>query len=155
MRPRSPGARAQSALGVRMVALATVALATGIEAAAQVQPGAAEPDVPEKAGKELVAFRVISAPPNIDGVLDDPVWLSTRAIEDFVQGEPDNMTAPTERTAVQVAYDDSYLYVAVRAYEEDASLVAAGLGRRDNFPPSDRVSLWTRGTITSPATSFR
>ena len=141
MGSRSPG-RAHSALGVRVVVLATVALATGIEAAAQVQASAAEPDVPEKAGKELVAFRVTSAPPNIDGVLDDPIWASAPAIEDFVQGEPDNMLSPTERTAVQVVYDDSYRNVGVRAYEQDPSAVVTSLGRRDNFPPSDRISVY-------------
>ncbi len=100
-----------------------------------------EPDVPEKAGKELRAFRIETSPPTIDGRLDDAVWMTAMSIDDFVQEEPDNMEAPTERTVVQVAYDDEYLYVAVRAYMEDAALISAGLGRRDNFPPSDRFAL--------------
>ena len=116
-------------------------LASPGAAAAQAAGGVAEPDVPEKAGKELRALRTTVAP-NIDGALDDNVWATAVLIEDFVQGEPDNMLAPTQRTAVQVAYDDAYLYVGVRAYEEDPTAVAAGLGRRDNFPPSDRLSIY-------------
>ena len=63
------------------------------------------------------------------------------SIDDFVQEEPDNMEAPTERTVVQVAYDDEYLYVAVSAYMEDAALISTGLGRREILPPSDRFEL--------------
>jgi hypothetical protein len=33
--------------------------------------GRSEPDVPEKAGKELHAFRITASPPKIDGRLDD------------------------------------------------------------------------------------
>ena len=103
--------------------------------------GSAEPAVPEKAGKELHAFRITGSPPQIDGRLDEEVWGVADTIDDFVQDEPDDQARPTERTVVQVAYDDRYLYVAVRAYEEDPSQITTGLGRRDNQPPSDRVSL--------------
>ncbi len=91
-----------------------------------------EPDVPEKEGKELRAFRIESSPPTIDGRLDDAVWMTAMSIDDLVQENPDNMQAPTERTTVQVAYDDEHLYVAVRLYMEDASLISTVLGRRDN-----------------------
>jgi hypothetical protein len=115
--------------------------ASGSEALAQVPESSAEPQVPEKVGKELRAFRITGAAPNIDGVLDDDVWSSALPIEDFLQGEPDNMAPATERTVVQVAYDDGSLYVAVRAYAASPTSITAGLGRRDNFPPSDRVSI--------------
>ena len=74
----------------------------------------AEPDVPEKAGKVLRAFRITDASPEIDGRLDEEVWAVADAIDDFVQDEPDDQARPTERTVVQVAYDDRFLYVAFR-----------------------------------------
>ena len=101
----------------------------------------AEPDVPEKAGKVLRAFRIITTAPQIDGRLDEEVWAVADAIDDLVQDEPDDQAQPTERTVVQVAYDDRFLYVAVTCYEADPSQITAGLGRRDNQPPSDRISL--------------
>ena len=124
------------------LAATIVALVAAGGASAQVPEGAAEPDVPEKVGKELRALRITGAAPSIDGVLDDEVWAAAMAIEDFLQGEPDNMASPTDRTVVRVAYDDGSLYVAVRAYASDPASVTAGLGRRDNFPPSDRVSVY-------------
>lgn len=108
---------------------------------AQTPPGVVEPDVPEKAGKNLRAMRVDAAgAPRIDGSLDDQAWVKADRIDDFVQVEPDNMARPTERTTVQVAYDSRYLYVAIRCASSNGS-IRSGLGRRDNIPDSDRVVL--------------
>ena len=91
--------------------------------------------------KELVAFRVAGEPPRIDGRVDDDTWRQAAIAQDLVQSEPANMEAPTERTTVQVAYDDRNLYVAVRCLASDPSQITAGLGRRDNLPRSDRITL--------------
>ena len=106
-----------------------------------LQSDAAEPAVPEKVGKALRAFRITDGAPRVDGRLDEEVWGVADAIADFVQEEPDNMAPPTERTVIQIAYDDRYIYVAVRCYDREPSLITAGLGRRDNFPPTDRISI--------------
>lgn len=108
---------------------------------AQTPPGGAEPDVPEKAGKDIRALRIFHTPPRIDGRLDDEVWRTADSIRDFVQIEPDNMAPATERTRVQIAYDDRFIYVAVRCFARDASTISAGLGRRDSFPRSDRIMI--------------
>lgn len=63
-----------------------------------------EPDVPEKAGKELDAFHIAGASPRIDGRLDDEAWTLAARIEDFVQMEPENMQPATERMTVQVPW---------------------------------------------------
>lgn len=108
---------------------------------AQTETRGVEPYVPEKAGKDIRAFRILHTPPRIDGRLDDDVWGRAESIRDFVQIEPDNMAPATERTRVQIAYDDRFIYVAVRCFARDASAIRAGLGRRDSFPQSDRVMI--------------
>jgi hypothetical protein len=55
------------------------------------------------AGKELRAYRITGNAPEIDGNIEDEVWLAAGSIDDFTQQEPDNMSAPRERTVVQVA----------------------------------------------------
>ena len=100
-----------------------------------------EPFVMAKAGKVLRAYRIRESAPMIDGQLDDEVWSQTAVIDDLVQWEPDNMARPTERTMAQVAFDDRYLYVAVRCFDQTPAGVTAGLGRRDNFPPTDQISV--------------
>ena len=120
-------------------ALLLVPLAGG-RALAQGSVATQEPLVPEKAGKELHAFRIRGAPPRIDGRLDDEVWQHAPALDDLVQEDPDNLEPPTERTVVQIAYDDRYLYISARCYTADATKIRTGLGRRDNFPQSDVIA---------------
>src|SRR6186713_796522 len=98
--------------GWRPFILASALLA--VSPRANAQGSRSEPDVPEKAGKELHAFRITGQPPRIDGQADDEVWRLAPSIDDMVQNEPDNMQAPTERTIVQVAYDDRSIYVLAR-----------------------------------------
>jgi hypothetical protein len=100
-----------------------------------------EPDVPEKAGKELQAYRVNGNPPRIDGRIDDEVWTRAAVIDDFVQNEPDNLAPPTERTTIQVAFDDDNIYIAARCFMKDPSQIVSALGRRDTFPPSDLIRI--------------
>ena len=104
-------------------------------------PRAGEPDVPEKAGKELVAHYVGDTPPRIDGDIDDEIWQQAQAIDDMVQNDPDNMQPPTERTLVKVAYDDRSVYVAVMNYMRDPAQITTALGRRDTFPRSDSIKI--------------
>jgi hypothetical protein len=100
-----------------------------------------EPNVPEKAGKELRAYRIVGSSPRVDGRLDEEVWTRAQAIDDMVQNEPDNMQPPTERTVVRVAYDDRYIYVGVHCYMRDPSQITTGFGRRDALPPSDIIRI--------------
>jgi hypothetical protein len=101
--------------------------------------GGADASASMAPGKELRALRIVGASPKIDGRLDEEIWLSADSIDDFTQQEPDNMAAPRERTVVQVAYDDTYLYVAARCYAADPTAISAGLGRRGSIPASDRI----------------
>jgi hypothetical protein len=104
-------------------------------------PRAGEPDVPEKAGKELVAHYVGDTPPRIDGDISDEIWQRAQAIDDMVQNDPNNMQPPTERTLVKLAYDDRAVYVAVMNYMTDPARITNALGRRDTFPRSDSIKI--------------
>ncbi len=95
-----------------------------------------------KEGKVLHALGLGSlAAPRIDGRLDEEVWATAQQAEGFVQWEPDNMAPLSERTVMQFAYDERHLYVAVRLYDRTPQAIAAGLGRRDEFPPSDQINI--------------
>ena len=58
-----------------------------------------------------------------------------------MQRDPDNGQSMTRQTRIQVAYDDRFLYVAVVCLDDSGSLVSAGLGRRDEQPPTDLVMI--------------
>ena len=126
-----------SALVVLFVLLGEVA------AAAQDSPveSSNEPARALKEGKVLRAMRVGATPPAIDGSLNDEVWTSADSAGDYVQRDPDNGTAMTEATRVQVAYDDRYIYIAFVCEDTAPDGIAAGLGRRDEIPSTDYVSV--------------
>ena len=127
-------------LGVGLV----FSFALGLVGAAPVraqEAGPTEPAAEAKVGKVLRAFRITGSPPQIDGLLDDEVWGVADIIDDLIQVEPDNEMPPSERTVVQVAFDDRALYVAVRAYDREPSEIVTALGRRDSRPPADHVMI--------------
>jgi hypothetical protein len=99
-----------------------------------------EPAATSKIGKTLHAFRITTAP-KIDGTFDDEVWGHAQSAGELVQWDPDNGEPATERTLMQVAYDDRFVYVAIRCLDRTPAEIARGLGRRDDSPPTDFVSL--------------
>ena len=79
----------------------------------------------------------VTAPPAMDGRLDDPAWASATPITDFRQVDPHEGQPSSERTEVRVLYTDDALYVGVRAWDDSAAKIAHHLGRRDTFTQSD------------------
>ncbi|MDD8027314.1 MAG: DUF5916 domain-containing protein [Acidobacteriota bacterium] len=81
--------------------------------------------------KSYTAARVESAPPTIDGRLDDPAWGKAAWESGFVQSEPYEGREPSERTAFKILYDQKSVYVAVRAFDSQAGSIERRLARRD------------------------
>ncbi len=100
-----------------------------------------ESDIPEKRGKIVNAFRIYSEAPKIDGYLTEEVWKKAQIISDFLQKYPDNGKEPTEKTEIQIGYDDHALYVAVRAYDSEPDKIRALLTRRDKNSQSDWINI--------------
>ena len=91
--------------------------------------------------KSIQAMRINPHPPTIDGVLDDAIWQKAPASDSFTQRDPEEGEAPTERTTVQLAYDDEALYIAVNCYGTSPDSVVARLSRRDHWTEMDWVSV--------------
>ena len=73
--------------------------------------------------------------PQIDGVLDDPVWQTAALVNEFVQQEPDEGAPATERTEVRVLYDGRTLFLGVHAFDSSPDGPIASEMRRD----ADRI----------------
>ena len=63
-----------------------------------------------------VAVRALT-PPKLDGRDDDAVWKIAPIFDDFHEFQPKEDGPPRFRTAFQIAYDDQYIYVFVRAFD--------------------------------------
>lgn len=82
-----------------------------------------------------------SNPPKIDGRLDDPCWKECQELSDFVQYDPKNGEAPTEKTSVWICYDENNLYIAFRCYDSEPKKVTAHITRRDYASNDDVVGV--------------
>ncbi|MFN2566956.1 MAG: carbohydrate binding family 9 domain-containing protein [Gemmatimonadaceae bacterium] len=67
----------------------------------------------------------------LDGVLDEPVWMSADSITDLVQIEPREGAAPTGRTIVRVLAGENELVIGVRADDPEPTGIVAFARERD------------------------
>lgn len=83
-------------------------------------------------GKKIYYTKPINPqPPIIDGRLDDPVWQKVAWGSDFIQREPDDGAAPSQKTAFKIMYDTKNLYVGIRAYDTEPEKIVRRVTRRD------------------------
>ncbi len=72
-------------------------------------------------------------PPEIDGVMDEPVWESVAWATGFTQRQPNEGEPATQKTAFKILYDDKNLYVGVHAYDTHPDSIVKRMSRRDGF----------------------
>ncbi len=86
------------------------------------------------------ALRV--SPIQLDGRLDERIWLTAQPATDFIQTQPDEGESATQRTEVRFLFDDGAIYIGARMYDElGAEGVQSRLVRRDGFANSDELSI--------------
>lgn len=123
---------------LRVITAAMICVGAGLAlapfaASSQTAPlgsatAAADPGAPDTG--TAVATRTAS-PPVIDGVPSDQAWLAATALTDFVQREPADGEAASERTEVRILFDDNAVYVAVWAYDSRPDGIVPGESIRD------------------------
>lgn len=99
------------------------------------EPQAAHP------ARTMQALRLNPTPPQIDGVLDDEIWQKAPIATDFVQKDPTEGQPASERTTIQIAYDEEALYIGARCYDREPDKITAPLVRRDQYFETDRISV--------------
>lgn len=76
--------------------------------------------------------------PKIDGILNDKCWeLVGEWDGGFIQQQPHQAKAPSQKTEVKILYDDKYLYVAFKCYDNEPEKMNPILGRRDDYTVGD------------------
>jgi uncharacterized protein DUF5916 len=126
---------------IRFVSAASVVLCFSVplhSLAAQSDTTIAAPAV-TPASKVATAVRLEGQSIRVDARLDDAAWRGAQWFSDFIQKDPVEGAAPTERTEVAFLYDDAALYVAARMYSNDPSKIQAPLARRDNTAESEHI----------------
>jgi hypothetical protein len=82
----------------------------------------------------------LDGPIRLDGLSNEPAWQAVRPWLP-TQYEPDNGAPPTERTEFLVAYDDDYLYFALRGYDRDSTGIRSNTLYRDRLSGDDHFEI--------------
>lgn len=80
--------------------------------------------------------------PEIDGVFKDGEWLHGGKASGFVQVEPAEGEASTEKTEAFFLYDNDFIYVGIRCYDSEPEKIVKTIGRRDKIEETDYVSVY-------------
>ena len=90
--------------------------------------------------QDLIVMQRIGGTVELDGLSFEPAW---RSVEPYVpsQYEPNNGAPPTERTEMRIAYDEQYLYLALRAYDREPEGIRANTLYRDRLSSDDHFEI--------------
>jgi hypothetical protein len=80
-------------------------------------------------------------PPEIDGLLDDPIWAEAPSVTGFKTFAPDFGRNVSEETRAYYAYDSENLYFAFQCYDREPEKIKATLSKRDDFKTDDFICI--------------
>ncbi len=98
---------------------------------------------PQAAAAPRKQARAVRVPPGairFDGRTDEVVWQTADPVSDFVQAEPVEGAAPTDRTEVRFAYDDASLWIGARMFSIQKA-VQAPMSRRDEGEQAEYLQI--------------
>jgi len=82
--------------------------------------------------KRTYSATYTTAPPVIDGSIEDEAWQKGTWQGEFTQFEPRNGAAPSQKTEFVLLFDDNNLYVAIKAWDTNTDSIVRRIARRDN-----------------------
>ncbi|HHG83511.1 MAG TPA: hypothetical protein ENJ82_02080, partial [Bacteroidetes bacterium] len=80
--------------------------------------------------KSISAVRLHAAL-KLDGMLNDAAWQEAPIATDFVQSQPINGGAPSQRTEVRILYDNKAIYIGAMLFDTAPDSILSQLSKRD------------------------
>ena len=96
-------------------------------------------DAQERERKQAQASRVAAGAISVDGRLDEAAWAGATPLTDFVQREPNEGAAASDRMEIRFVFDDDALYVGARMFSTGP--IQAPLGRRDEGDQAEHLHI--------------
>ena len=90
----------------------------------------------------------------VDGVLAEAAWDRAEPAGEFVQQEPSEGGAPTERTDVFVVYSQDYLYIGAMLYDSEPEGILGHQKQRDRGLGGDDRFMWMFDTFLDGRTGY-
>ncbi len=82
--------------------------------------------------KKVYTATRTDTPPVINGELDDDAWLQGNWEGDFWQYEPTEGAQASQKTEFKLLYDNSNIYIAIKAWDTAADSIVSRMTRRDD-----------------------
>ena len=124
--------------------------------AAAVHPAAAQIQATDTPARpSITAVRL--APDeslSIDGALDDAAWRRAPVISNFVQIDPQNGAAATERTEIRILFDQDHLYIGAEFFDSDPSSLLGNQMVRDGALAADDQFGWVLDPLYSQRNGY-
>jgi hypothetical protein len=70
----------------------------------------------------------------LDGIPSEPAWDAVEWGGDFIQWQPNDGKAPSQPTNFKILYDEKFLYIGYRCYDNAVDSIIKRMSRRDQFP---------------------
>ncbi len=92
---------------------------------------------------EIGSFNIKKAVSEIklDGILDEASWQASEVVSDFWMKFPTNETKAEVKTEVKITYDDTKLYIAIKAFEDKPGYLVSSLKRDKGLREGDGVGI--------------
>jgi hypothetical protein len=102
-----------------------------LRAQPQRGPQAKERQVGDQEPLRTAKASRVERAPKLDGTLNDLIWQQATPISNFLQREPFEGQAPTEKTEVRILYDTHEVYFGITCFDSAAKKIVATELRRD------------------------
>ena len=90
----------------------------------------------------------------LDGILDEKEWKLVAPASDFIQRDPVEGMACSERTEVYILYNKDNLYIGVKLFDRDPSGILSYQKRRDASLRTDDRFMWIIDTFRDGRTGY-
>jgi Domain of unknown function (DUF5916) len=90
---------------------------------------------------KVKAFR-LTEPITVDGKLNEKFWKDENAVTEFFQRDPVEGAKATEKTVIDIGFDDEAIYIGARMYDSQPKLIEARLVRKDVQITSDQLMFY-------------
>lgn len=120
--------RPQGLIFIRVFVLLSPTLLTSV-AVAQNQQSNRQTGIQEPL--RIASSVRVDRPPRLDGTLNDPLWQQATPTNNFLQREPFEGQAPTEKTEVRILYDRHNVYFGITCLDSNPKGIVASELRRD------------------------
>jgi hypothetical protein len=120
-------------LSLTTIRLCTAVLAAVLPCASGLPAGAQAPEGGRaRPPRVYQTLRLSGHPPAVDGRLDDEAWKEGAWASDYTQAIPVEGGPASRKTDLKILYDDTHVYIAIRAYD-DMTKITRYPSRRDGM----------------------